>query len=224
MGKRVHQVSLLAALVLVGLWAPALAGADVDFGLRVRFDDDVDVFLSVAARCYGQDRTTVQAAATRFRLAEDVALALLISSESRRPLEDIVDLRARGLSWWDISVRYRVPADVYFADLPPQPGPPFGRAWGHWKKHRNAARRMQVSDEELRDLVAVQLVHRYYDLSIEQAMSLRSHDVPLEAIVSREYRARHLRPDRENAPARAREERPGRGRGRGKGRGQDRHR
>ena len=40
----------------------------------------------------------------------------------------------RGMSWWDISVRYGIRPEVYYVPVAVAPGPPYGKAWGHYKK------------------------------------------------------------------------------------------
>ncbi|HKI84889.1 MAG TPA: hypothetical protein VKA63_11220, partial [Candidatus Krumholzibacteria bacterium] len=96
-----------------------------------------------------------------------------------------------GLSWWDVSVRLGVQPDVWFVPVQHDPGPPYGKAYGYYKKHGHNTAKMQLSDADLRNLVAVRMLHDYYGVSAEVAMDWRSSGRSLREIMANEYRARH---------------------------------
>ena len=171
---------------------PLHAATDIDFGAAVRVDDTGDVFLAISARYFDSDRETLSRWEDRYRDPDDLAVALFISRHSGRSLEAVYELRRSGLSWWEISLRFGIAVDVWFAPVDRDPGPPYGKAHGYWKKRRpDRDSRVGLSDGDLRDLVALRVVHEYYGVSVDLAMEWRSSGSDLPQILSREYKNRH---------------------------------
>lgn len=183
----------LAVFVVAGLAVPTVqAGLDIDFGASIRIGDDDDLFLSVSARYFDEDRGSIDRVAVRYRNPDDLAVALFIARRSGKSADHIHGLRERGLSWWDISVRLGMPMDVWFVPVARDPGPPYGKAYGHWKNHKRDKRHAVVlNDTELRNLVAVRVLHEYYGVSVAVAMDWRSSGRDLRTLVSGEYNQRH---------------------------------
>lgn len=184
---------LLALLLTAGLGTPATdAGLDIDFGASVRLGDDNDLFLSVSARYFDEDRGSIDRVAVRYRNPDDLAVAMFVARRSGQSADHIHGLRQRGLSWWDISVRLGMPMDVWFVPVQRDPGPPYGKAYGHWKNRKQDKHHVvSLSDMELRNLVAVRVLHEYYGVPVSVAMDWRSSGRDLRTLVSGEYHKRH---------------------------------
>jgi hypothetical protein len=185
---------ILVALV-ASLLAPAvLAGVDVDFGASVFADDPQLLFVSIASRYYDRDTETVATFGARFGDSDDLSVALFISRYTGHTVDDVWQLRRSGLSWWDVSVRYRMWPDVWFVPLPNKPGPPYGKAYGQWKKHRKSKRAtIALADADIRNLVAVRMIHDYYGVPIETAMKWRANGRKVHVLMAEEYLRRHGR-------------------------------
>jgi hypothetical protein len=102
-----------------------------------------------------------------------------------------------------------------------EPGPPYGHAYGRWKQHgKRGAEKIALSDAEVRDLVAVRVLHEYYGVRAEVAMEWRASGKELQTLAAGEYRKRHgaKHPvDRGGAKVAAQtDERPSPGKGSGK--------
>jgi len=187
----------LQALVIVGALAapPVQAGWDIDLGASVRLGDDVDLYLAISSRYFDKDRTVVDKYAARYANPDDLAVALFISQRSGRSPDYIFSLYRQGHSWWNISIRVGLPADVWFVEVERKPGPPYGKAYGHWKKHkRHKHYRMALSDDDIRHLTAVRMIHEYWGVPVELAMEWRSSGDNLRSIMSVEYERRHGKP------------------------------
>jgi len=186
-------LGLFAVCLIAVVGAPSFAGLDIDFSAsaNIALDDDTDLFLAINSRYYDHDQARVAELGRRYRDPDDLSVLLFLSRHSRRDTAEIVALRTKGLSWWEIGVRVGVPADVFFVRVDRDPGPPYGNAYGHWKRHRHDARAFALSDVEVRDLVAVRMIHEYYGVPIEVAMSRRAAGGDLRALMAREYRERH---------------------------------
>jgi len=149
-------VAVFVALVLCAAPAPARAGTSFDFLFSMdRVSNDNQYFLNVAVSNYGYDRVVLEPVLPRLRYVEaDLPVVLFLADECGRPPGYIVDLRARGLSWAVIFTRVGVPYDRLFVGIRNDPGPPYGNAWGHWKRDRRGVR---LSDNEISGLVQVQI-------------------------------------------------------------------
>jgi hypothetical protein len=181
------------ALATAVVASPAAhAALDVDFGAAVRVNDDTDLYFAISSRYFDRDRRDVEYWGRRCDDPDDLAVALFIGRHSGRSLNEIFDLRRRGRTWWEISLRFGVPPDVWFVPVRRDPGPPYGKAYGHWKKHRRDDRReLVLSDFDVRNLVAVRVMHEYYGVSAEIAMRWRSDGDDLRSLASAQYRERH---------------------------------
>jgi hypothetical protein len=197
MKSRIATVPLLAALGLIAvlLGAPAAAGFDVSFGAGVRLDDDTELYLAINSRYFDRDTHEVRMVAERYRNPDDLAVALFLCHRSGRSADQVYRLRREGLSWWEISVRLGVPAEVWYVEAPRAAGPPYGKAHGYWKKHERHHRQARLTDADLRNLVAVRMIHEYYDVPVEVAIDWRSSGESLQALMSGEYHRRHGRHD-----------------------------
>jgi hypothetical protein len=184
---------LMALIVVTGLAAPvAQAGLDIDFGAAVRIGDDDDLFLSVSARYFDEDRRSIDRIALHYRNPDDLAVALFVARRSATTADVVYRMRSGGLSWWDISLRLGMPVDVWFVPVRRDPGPPYGKAYGHWKHHkRNRNHAVVLTDADVRNLVAVRMLHEYYGVSVDAAMQWRSSGRDVRVLVSEEYGRRH---------------------------------
>ena len=182
-------VTLLLANVPI---PTAYAGLDIDFGATVQLGDDTDVYFAISSRYFNQDEQKVRKWNHQCADSDDLAVALFIARYGHRSPNEVFVLRGKGLSWWEISVRLGVPPEVWFVPVKKDPGPPYGKAYGPWKKHGKASpAKMVLSDADARNLVSVRLLHEYYGVSVEAAMEWRSSGRELKNITAVEYRNRH---------------------------------
>jgi len=89
----------------------------------------------------------------------DVVVALHLARLSAVDLDLVVGWRRQGLSWHDITRRCNLDTRAYYVQLPEDPGPPYGRAWGYWRKHPHQA--LLLSDEEIRSFAALRAMSDY---------------------------------------------------------------
>jgi hypothetical protein len=213
---------LVAVATSAGVFLASPARADIDFAasLSVPLDDDGRLFVNVASNHYRADPDMVIFAGRRLRHpADEIPIALFLAHHASRPLRAVVELRAGGRSRIDIFVSFGLPYSILFADLPPDPGPPYGRAWGYWKKHRADHRaRIVLTDVEFADLVHLHLGVHAFGVSASEAVRLRAQGKPFRAIAGQAWRAKHGKPPR-GKPAAGEPERASRGADKGKPKG-----
>ncbi|MEW5805757.1 MAG: hypothetical protein AB1756_00120 [Acidobacteriota bacterium] len=186
-------VSFLFSMILFSLSPVAGAGVDVDFNLGVTASND-DLFLRINANFFDRDPDFVVRLAKRLPVPDiDLPIVLFLAHHSGRNLDLIIDMHKKGLSWWDVSLRLGIPVRIYFMDFPFDPGPPYGKAYGYWKKHRrNPKYRILLSDRELYDLVTLQVACKYYGLPPRDVIQLRQAGKDFKIILAEEYKHRHI--------------------------------
>jgi len=184
---------MLLGLLSFTVWsAPAQAGLDIDLGATLRINEDTEVFVAVSSRYFERDREVVAQWRDRYDDPDDCTVALFLSRHSGKSPQQIFKMRREGLSWWEIGLRLEIPVEVWFVAVSRDPGPPYGNAYGHWRKHKkNPKHHMILTDAEIRDLVSVRMIHEYYGISASIAMEWRASGKDIQSLMASEYRKRH---------------------------------
>jgi hypothetical protein len=183
---------LLALLAVCGWHGPVRAGTDIDFGTKIRAADDSELFMAIASRYFGRDPADVRDWRSRYRDPDDAAVALFLSARSGKNQDAVSRLRSGGRSWWEVGRKLEVQPADWFVPCPYRPGPPYGNAYGYWRKYEsNHKHRFELKDREARDLVAVRMLHDYYGMSPAEAMKWRAGQQDVQSLMAREYRKRH---------------------------------
>jgi hypothetical protein len=141
---------------------------------------------------------------------DELPVVLFIASRARVSPATIVDLRLRGHSWWDISLRYGMGPEVYYVPVAVDPGPPYGRAYGHYKKKpRKQWKTIVLTDDDVVNLVHVRFLSDYYRVPPERVIEVRGrqHDFVAVHYEISGHGSHHGRDDDKSS----------KGRGRGKG-------
>jgi len=209
-----NAIALIAALLCLGctLGGTARAGVDIDLRASVPIGDDSQLYFGINSQYYDRDRPDVERWGGECRDPDDLAVLLFLSRHSGRPPAQLLAWRHDGLTWWQIGLRVNVPVDSWFIDVSRDPGPPYGRAYGYWRRwHHNHRRTFVLSDREARDLVAVRMLHEYYRVDVPTAMKWRASGRDLRTLANREYRERHQYEKSSGRAERSRHDKRGRG-------------
>jgi hypothetical protein len=113
---------------------------------------------------------------------EELPVVLFIAQRARVTPATIVDMRLRGMSWWDISVRYGIRPEVYYVPVAVAPGPPYGKAWGHYKKSRKHWDTIVLADDDVVNLVHVRFLSDYYGVPPDRVIEVRGHHPDFVAV------------------------------------------
>ncbi|HJQ98518.1 MAG TPA: hypothetical protein VJ826_09395 [Candidatus Polarisedimenticolaceae bacterium] len=215
---------LFAALALA-LITEAKAGMDVAFGARVPIGDDGSLFVNISSRYFERDPSVIQSWGRRFESPDDLAVFFWITETSRKNADFVFALRRQGLPWFEVATRCGVPVDAWYVKVPVDPGPPYGKAYGHWRKHqRDPEYRVKLTDRQTRDLVAVRFCHEYYRVPVETAMDWRRNGEDVRMITTRQYKERHGKHGRDrDDDDQGHHGGNAQGRGNGHGRGASKH-
>ena len=113
---------------------------------------------------------------------DELPVVFFIAQRARVPVARIVDMRLRGDSWWDISVRFGLGADVYYVPVAVRSGPPYGRAYGHYKKPRKQWGTIALTDADMVNLVQLRFISEHYHIAPERVVEMRERNVDFVSI------------------------------------------
>jgi hypothetical protein len=113
---------------------------------------------------------------------DELPVVFFIAQRARVPVARIVDMRLRGDSWWDISVRFGLGADVYYVPVAVRSGPPYGRAYGHYKKPRKQWDTIALTDADMVNLVQLRFISEHYHIAPERVVEMRERNVDFVSI------------------------------------------
>ena len=106
----------------------------------------------------------------------DVELPVIgtIAARASVPVAQVVDLRLGGMSYFDLTLHYGLSPEIYYVPFDADPGPPYGNAWGYWKKTPRAQwRTHRLADAEIVDYANLKLVVDHYHVAPVEVVSYR---------------------------------------------------
>ncbi|MCI0566902.1 MAG: hypothetical protein L0Z52_01760 [Acidobacteria bacterium] len=161
--KHVLMGAAVALLLSVGM-AHASVGFDVAVGMNL--NEDTRIFLNVTNQTWqpAVPTTLIQGCAYP---EDDFPVIAFLSYHSHRSPSFILNLRREGYGWADIFFQLNVQPSVLFVGINRDPGPPYGKAWGYWKKHHRPGtrQRYRIADRDIVGLVKVQTASRHFGAS-----------------------------------------------------------
>jgi hypothetical protein len=159
--------TLAFACLIVALTVPC---AVADTSVSVRAGSSGFEFGFLYSDHYHTEEAVVQKA-TAHCDETDFIVALHLAQVSGIDLQIILGWRQKEMSWNDITHKCDQHADIYYVDLGSDPGPPYGRAVGHWKKNRG--KDIVLSDEEIRAFAVLRAMSEYTGQSASQILAER---------------------------------------------------
>ena len=146
-------------IFLLSLAVPFLAFGQTTFAVG----GHVGNFDFAVSNYYGVPEREVTVIRERRLPEEDVPVVLFLAQQARVAPASIVNLRISGKSWWDIAVHYGIGPEAFYVPVEVIPGPPYGKAWGHYKnKHRKEWRTIVLDDRDIVTLVNVRFLADYH--------------------------------------------------------------
>jgi len=211
---------LLAVLALVPAAGALAADGFYDATLALKVGDDARFFLNLTNQHFASSSAVAVSIVKRCpRPENDFLVIMLLAAASGRKAEAVLAMRSRGQSWSDILFELRLSPQILFAGMDRDPGPPYGRAWGHWKDHKGKPKkeRFVIPDGQVVDLVKLQIAASYYRVSPYTIIRERQRGVTVERYAVVRGRPAGAVPARNKDGTPARGARPERGEGHGHG-------
>lgn len=87
----------------------------------------------------------------------------------------VIELRQAGKSWMDITLHFGLSPEIYYVPVKVDPGPPYGHAYGYFKKHpRQEWKTIRLDDDDIVNMVNLRFISDHYRLAPEEVVKLRS--------------------------------------------------
>jgi hypothetical protein len=104
---------------------------------------------------------------------EELPVVFFLASRAHVDPQVIIDLRMRRrMSWMDITFHYGLTPEIFYVPVT-RVGPPYGNAYGHYKKHKNDYRKVVLVDDDVVNLVNLRFMSEYHRVAPELVMDRR---------------------------------------------------
>ena len=202
-------------VAFASVFVPQMAAAQTAVSMSARIGD----FHVAVANYYHVPEREVVVIRERRISDDELPIVLFMAREARVPASRIVALRESGRSWWAISVHLGLRPEVYYVPVAVAPGPPYGKAYGHYKKKpRSQWNTIVLSDSDIINLVHLRFLSEHYRIAPERVMEARGRHRDVVAVYS-DIDDRHGRKDSRKAVKRDDDQGDDNDQGNGRGRG-----
>ncbi len=211
--------------ILAVFCASVMYAGGLDFLLTPDPRDDIQVISHVIHDFFKPDKDGMGKLVNAFPgRPDEYAPALFLAQKSGKSISGIIDLRKGGLSWNDIFVKIGVPLDAVFVDMPRDPGPPYGNAWGHWSRNGKQGKHgkhgkgsdIRLSDNEITSWLNLQVTSKYFGLDPSFVAEQRASGKTFSSIAGSNYREKH-----KSAERKSNDNGPGKDKGKSEVKGKD---
>lgn len=123
---------------------------------------------------------------------EELPVVFFICRHARVSPDVIIKLRSRGLSWYDITIHLGLTPEIYYVPVViHKGGPPYGHAYGYYKKHpRGKWSKIKLTDADIVNQVNLDFVSKHYGYDPAQVIRMREHGTSFVNIERKVYRAK----------------------------------
>ena len=104
---------------------------------------------------------------------EELPVVFFLASRAHVDPQVIIDFRMRHrMSWLDITFHYGLTPEIYYVPVT-RVGPPYGNAYGHYKKHKKNYKKVVLVDDDVVNLVNLRFMSEYHGIAAEVVMDRR---------------------------------------------------
>jgi hypothetical protein len=151
---------------------------------------------------------------------EELPVVFFLASRAHVNPQAIIDLRIRRrMSWLNITFNYGLTPEIFYVPLK-RVGPPYGNAYGYYKKHKKNYKKVVLADNDVVNLVNLRFMSDYHGIAPEVVMDRRGKGEKFVAmnnnLRAEKMKRRDRNDDRGNGKD-AKQENKGRGKGNGRG-------
>lgn len=163
----------LSASCLIAVLAPTPASAQhVDVGASFG-SQGLDAFYLSIGEHYGVPVSRV-AHVGRYVPVYEVPVVYSVAHHAHVAPSSVLDLRRAGRSWMDITLHFGLSPEIYYVPLAVDPGPPYGHAYGYYKKHPRARwRTIRLADADVVNLVNLRFLADRHHVKPERIVRMR---------------------------------------------------
>jgi len=104
---------------------------------------------------------------------EELPVVFFLAQRAHVSPEAVVKLRLRGMNWMDITLHFGLSPEIYY--VPVRYGPPYGHAYGHYKKHpKGGWGRHDLRDVDVVNQVNLRFISDHHGYAPEKVMKYRN--------------------------------------------------
>jgi hypothetical protein len=185
-GQKIMRYPLIFAAVAIlalSFAQPSLATTQWNLGVSIG-NEGVNGFQFSVGEYYRVPEKEVVVVRKRGIPDEELPVVFLLATRARVAPGAIIDLRLGGMSWMDITLRYGLSPAIYYVPVNGgKIGPPYGNAYGHYKKHpKNEWKKIRLPDRDVVNMVNLKFMSEHYGYPPEKVMQMRAEGRQFVAI------------------------------------------
>ncbi|MBU8933052.1 MAG: hypothetical protein KOO62_03500 [candidate division Zixibacteria bacterium] len=163
---------ILTALCLT-ITANSNTFAGVEVGLSIDSDGIKSFHLAIGEH-YQIPEKEVVAVRKKSLSDEELVVVFFLAEHANVKAGVILNLRSKGKSWWEITHYFGLNPDIFFLALKTNPGPPYGKAYGHFKKaKKHRWKNISLADVDIVNCVNLRFVTQRHGYSPDEVIRLR---------------------------------------------------
>jgi len=180
---RYPSIFTAIALLVLSFAQPAVAQTQWNLGVSIG-NEGVNGFHFSVGEYYRVPEREVLVVRKRGIPEEELPVVFFLATRARVAPGVIIDLRLGGMSWMDITLRHRLSPEIYYVPINGgKIGPPYGNAYGHYKKHpRNEWGKVRLPDRDVVNMVNLKFMSEHYGYPPEKVMQMRAEGRKFAAI------------------------------------------
>lgn len=168
-----HRLFIIFALIFLSIGT--YSEAAVDMGISIGDEGLRSFYLSIGEYYRIPEKEVIIVRDKRIP-SEEIPVVFFIAKRARVKPATIIDLRLKGMTWWDITLHYHLGPEIYYVPVKESVviGPPYGKAYGHYKKKpKKEWKKIVLGDDDIVNLVNLRFISSHYGYPPEKVIQLR---------------------------------------------------
>jgi hypothetical protein len=149
--------------------------AEISAGISIDNDGIKGFYLAIGEHYQVPEKQIV---AVKEKSIPDDEMAVVFYLARRADVDPgvIIKMRLGGKSWMDITFHYGLTAEIFYVPVTTDPGPPYGKAYGHFKKKKqNQWGSISLNDTEIVNFVNLKFISDYYQCPADDVIKMRQN-------------------------------------------------
>ena len=216
-----RKLSFVISLVIVAAFGATNSQAGVSIGVSADQDGVKGFYLAIGEQYRVPEREVV---VVRERNIPDDELPVVFFLARYASVEPgvIVKLRLGGESWMDIALHYHLSPEIFYVAFDRDPGPPYGKAWGYYKKHKRADwGTIRLADTDIVNVVNLKFVSERYGCTPNDVVKMRAKGDNFVSIHKQVKAGKAAKNNQKSVASSDEDKGSGKGKGNGKGHGKN---
>jgi hypothetical protein len=168
------MILVFCALSLMAICVPSTTDAGVSVGMTVT-DEGLKSFHVAIGDYYQIPDKEIVVVRKRHIPDEELPVVFFLAARAKVAPGVIIDLRLKNKSWMEITRHFGLGAEVYYVPVKQVSGPPYGKAYGHFKnKNKKEWGKIALADADIVNFVNLKFVSEHYGYSPDEVIKMRS--------------------------------------------------